>query len=170
MNNRFDDIDEFSTTTSSSYRRELNFKAAAYFNCSFDKLGRTSISSSSSSCSPSLYSSPESSYLTKQQKVVGLKSIRSRREAARLKFEEIRSNLLVEPIPSTVSCTMTTDDDQYSHNLSVKSERNEILPEGDPGMSLSSSRSCCIKNTRGSINKTNDCDECDEMEFHDVDL
>lgn len=169
MNNRFDDIDEFSTTTSSSYRRELNFKAAAYFNCSFDKLGRTLSSLSSSSC--------------KQHEIDYLKSIRSRREAARLKFEEIRSNLLVvEPMPSTVSCSMEMDDDQYSHDLSVKSARNhEILSEGDSGISLSCSNrrghgdnnnneSCFIKNTRGSTTKAIDCDESDEMEFHDVDL
>mmetsp|Transcript_23185 Transcript_23185/g.34517 ORF Transcript_23185/g.34517 Transcript_23185/m.34517 type:complete len:194 (+) Transcript_23185:159-740(+) len=81
---------------SSSSSQALNLKAAAYFNHSFDQLGRSlpPLPPSSALSSPSSPSSP-SSGSDQQLLERNIDVIRRRREAARLRYQKIRSNIIM---------------------------------------------------------------------------
>lgn len=146
------DEDNFSiTTTSSSFHRgELNSRAAAYFNCSFDQLGRksasTSTSSSSSSCS-----------------TMKKYDLKKKQEAARLKFEEIRSNIMGGgSLPLSVTCPIISDDpfDQLiQERTDVVAARKKILPHNKDDTQLM----CRLDDSNGIIHENGQKNICNSL-------
>ena len=77
-------------------QRSLDAKAATYFNNSFDKLGRSTASSDYSSCERRDYDVNDDDDVTTCS-LDSIAAIRNRKDAARLKYQLICSNMISSP-------------------------------------------------------------------------
>ena len=142
-----------------SSRKQLDFKAAAYFNNSFDKLGRCSSSDNISDRSVDLES---------------IDDIRQRKEAARLKYHKIRSNICsyndVKPDSYRLDHLEISNNEilnGYLHEVNLKEEavREEKLIEHDEETKTPPSL-LGVKNLISTDTKKGSLDDCNNDEFN----